>query len=418
MPRFKYRAINGSGEQQSSEADASSDSELIQDLSAKGLTVLNLTVISGGASLEDGNQSEGDEEKSFFAKLDAGVPVAILLHFYEQIGFLMGSGIPLHLSIRMVFDNIKHPGLQAIIKKILFDLSEGSPFSESLAKHGSVFPPLHVHVIGVGEKTGKLDQSLLQIVDLTKERIEIERQAISAASYPLFLIGITMVLALGMVLLIFPQFKEIFGSFQMKLPFLTQVLMDLSDILRTKLILVLLGVGGSVFGTIYMFKSEAMSETRENAALATPIVSRIFMAMFVSQFSKTVGSTLKSGIPLLDALIICRRTLPHGPRYDFLTELINGVREGLTMSAVMERTQFVPELVWQLSAIGEQAGNLNAIMDNIFTFYKRQYNEDIVKISGLLKSGMMFFAAAIVGSIAGALFIPLFKMGANMKKGG
>lgn len=417
MPQYKYKAIDSQGNESSSSLEAQSENELISQLSQKNLTVVELKIVSGGAATSDATDEAFEGGDTASGALSSKIPMGIVLGFYEQLSFLLTAGIPLHLCIRMTVENMKHPEVISVLKRMLFDLSEGSLLSMSMRRFPKVFPSLHTQIIHIGEKTGTLDKALLQLVDLTKERLELEKQAIAAASYPLFLMAVSGSLCIGMIAFVFPKFQDIFASFGGKLPALTAFLMSLSQKINDNSLVFFGGTGLAIGGFIYFMVSESFSETRERVLISVPVLKDVFISMFVSQMSKTLASTLKSGIPLMESLVIVKRTLPEGLRRDFLESLIHAVREGEPLSLAIQRSEFLPELVWQLVNVGEKTGNMAVIMDNLFFFYKKKYIELMDKLMAILKPAMMFSSAIIIGGMAAALFIPLFKMGGNIKRG-
>ncbi len=412
MPQFKYTALDLSGRELSAQLEASSENEAMAMLSEKSLTVVELSLIQGGRS---GAEAEAEKRGSSIWT-ESGIPMPTILNFYEQLSFLLNAGIPLHLCVRMAITYSKHPTLVRILKKILFDITEGSTLSSAINRFPKYFPLLHTQIIAVGEKTGTLDKSLVELGEVTRERMEIEARAIKAASYPLFLVTMSLCLGLGMVMFVFPKFQEIFSSFDNKLPLLTSVLMDVSVMMRDNTATIFGVLGAVIGGGAFFFLSPALTQARETFFLTLPLINDIFISMFVSQFSKTLSGTLKSGIPLFDALIICRQTVPEGKRRNFIKQMIDAVQEGQPLSEAMEKSEFVPELVWQLTAIGEKSGNLPVIMDSIFSFYKKRYDALLTKITAIMQPVLMFSAAAFIGVMAAALFIPLFKMGTNIKR--
>lgn len=412
MPRFQYRVINSKGAEELSEMEAVSENDAMKSLSERSLVVVDLKMMAN-----EGAEIDEEDSSSLLSQLTNALPMKVIMTFYEQLSFLLSSGIPLHLCVRMVMDNSKHGELVKVLGKIFFYLTEGNTLSSSLQKFPRYFPSLHSQIISVGEKTGTMDKALLHLNELVRERTEIESQAMKAAAYPMFLLGLSATVGLVMVMVIFPKFQDIFSSFGTKLPPLTQNMMNLSQTLRDHTIFTLGCAAAVIFAVIYFVKSQAMAHAREKTLLAIPIVKSIFINMFVSQFSKTLSGTLRSGIPLLDSLLICRQTIPDGLRREFLDGLIYAVREGNPMSQTMERTHFVPELVWQLTSVGEKTGDLAPMMENIFTFYKKRYLENMATLASILKPVLMFSAAIFIGTIAAALFIPMFKMGSAMKRG-
>ncbi|MBI4404247.1 MAG: type II secretion system F family protein [Deltaproteobacteria bacterium] len=416
MTKFHYEAVDSTGNPQVSEIDAESSEQAMELLASRNLTVLEVKEKSGISLTGEGMGTVA--EPSAFYKLLNAIPLQIILVFYEQLSFLISSGIPIYLSIRMVMENIKNAPLVKVLQTVMYDLSEGFTLSMALQKYPHHFPPMQTHLIAIGEKTGNLDKILNHIVDLVREQQDIRDRFVKAASYPLFLLGMTLTLVFGMVYFVFPKFADIFNSFKVGLPPTTQFLMGLSKTLNEKLPIIGAVAAGIIAGGIFFFKSERTSGIRDQVFLRIPFFNQIYTSMFVSLLAKMLGSLLASGIPLLEALVLCSHTIRGKIKREFMEQLIAGVREGEAASTIMRRSKLIPELAIQLTAVGEQTGRIDKMMDNIFRFYKQQYTERITLVSSALQPMLMIFMALVVGVVAMSLFVPLFKLSSTIRRSG
>jgi len=408
MAIFKYQAIDTQGKQIDEHVDAESEAAAMQTLRGRNLTVLELR--PGGAA-----SAAPAAQKALFGGKKR-VSMVVVLTFYEQLGFLIKAGIPVFLAIRMLSDTFNNPTLTEVLKSVIFELSEGFPLSSALMKFPESFPPLHTNLIGVGEKSGNLDGSLAQLVELVKEQQEIRGQIVKSAAYPVFLLALSGGLVIGLLLFIFPQFEDIFKSFDVKLPLTTEIFMAASRYMRANMALIFSSAGIGIVGIAYFFQSEKTSETRDKIMLATPILRDVFISMFVALFAKTLTSLLKSGIPLMESLIICKETIRGKLKGKFFDRLIATVKEGDPTSKGMEGETLIPEMARQLITVGEKTGNLDKMMENIFLFYKKRYGEMLGKATAVLQPILLLFAAGLIALVGISLFVPLFKLSSSMRK--
>jgi type II secretory pathway component PulF len=217
MAVFKYQAVDNLGKELNEQVEAESEAAAMKTLHARNLTVLEMRPAGAGDVA-----AAADVKPAASGKGQPRVPVAVVLGFYEQLGFLIKAGIPVFLAIKMLGETLSNPALSLILKSVLFELSEGFPLSGALQKFPDSFPPLHTSLIGVGEKSGNLDGALAQLVELTREQQEIREKIVKAAAYPIFLLVLSGSLVVGLLLFIFPKFEEIFLAFDVKLPWTTE----------------------------------------------------------------------------------------------------------------------------------------------------------------------------------------------------
>lgn len=415
MPVFKYQAVDSAGKELNAQLEAESEDAAMRALRGRNLTVLEL--VSGGNQRTESGDAPADKP---VAPAAAGgrarrVSMSTVLSFYEQLGFLIKAGIPVFSAIRMLGDTFNSEALAVVLKSVLFELSEGFPLSSALQKFPDSFPALHTNLIAVGEKSGNLDAALAQLVELTKEQQDIKEKIIKAAAYPIFLLALSGGLVVGLLLFIFPKFEEIFKSFDVKLPWTTELFMTASQYLRANTTMVAAVAAMAMVGIIYFFISEKTSEVRDRLILSLPVLRDVFISMFVALFAKTLTSLLKSGIPLMESLVICKETIRGTLKGRFFDKLIVTVKEGDPTSKGMEGEILIPEMARQLVIVGEKTGNLDRMMENIFVYYKKRYGEFLSKATAILQPVLLFFAAGLIAMVAISLFVPLFKLSSSMR---
>lgn len=409
MPRFQCTAFDESGKERREEVEAFSETQVFDILKKKNLTLVDLKLVTVQAEV----LSEGDSKKKSLIR--GKIPIDVILGFYEQLAFLTKAGIPIYMAIGLLGDTFKNKNLSIVLREVLFVLSEGSPLSEALMAYPESFPPFHTSLIAVGEKSGNLDEALVHLVDLVKEKLEIQRDLIKAAAYPVFLLVLSLSLVVGLLLFIFPKFEEIFKAFKVKLPPMTQFFIDTSLFMREHSVIFFLMVSSTLMGIGYLIASEKMSEKRDKFILKIPVFQDVFISMFVSVFAKTMANLLKAGIPLLDALDICRQTIKGKLKEKFFDKLISVVKDGEPTSKGMEDSQLIPVMARQLLVVAEKTGQIDKMMENIFIFYKKRYRETLLACTAILQPLLMLFAAGLIAMVAISLFVPLFKLSSSMK---
>jgi len=253
MPTFQYQAVDDAGKERAAQIDGTSEQEVLTMLEKKNFTVFEIKRVDSETPIE--SSSSFSSPGAFAALLTPKVPLPVLLTFYDQLAFLIKSGIPIFLAIKMILDNIKDVQLTKLLKQILFDLKEGFTFSSAMQKFPIHFPKLHTYLIGMGERAGNLEGSLQYLLELVQEQQETRAKFIKSMSYPIFLVGMTVTLIFCMVFFVFPRFQEIFDSFEVELPFTTAFLMDLSEILHSYFVVIFGSVFGCIVGVWFFLKS-------------------------------------------------------------------------------------------------------------------------------------------------------------------
>ena len=408
MPFYSVQAIDKTGKETREQLEAPSEAEATRLAQGRQLTVLEVREMGVGAPQAP--------TQAFGFLRGRKVPQSLVMQFYEQLAFLTKAGIPIFMAMKMLAEQLRNPAFSEILKTVLFDISEGLPLSISLQKFPDTFPVLHTNLIAVGEKSGNLDAALMELVELVREQNEIREKVIKATAYPVFLLGLTVTLVLGLLMFIFPKFQDIFKAFNVKLPFLTEMLITMSVALRTNTVLIFSSLAVFGYGLFYFFTNDRMSERRDMLFLAIPVMNDVFVSMFVALFFKTLSSLVRSGIPLLEGLSMCQQTIRGEYKRKFFDKVIKTVREGEPTSKALEGSPLIPELARQLVVVGEKTGALDAMLRNAFLFYKKRYGDKLTTLTAIIQPILLFVAAGTICVVAIALFVPLFKLSSSMKQ--
>jgi type IV pilus assembly protein PilC len=335
--------------------------------------------------------------------------------FTRQLATMLNAGIPLVQAFGIISAAAENPRLQKLINTIRVDVESGNTLAEALAKHPAYFDELYVNLVEAGEGAGVLDQ-VLENIATYKERIEsIKGKIKKALFYPATVIGVAILVTAILLVFVIPQFESIFQSFGGDLPAFTRLIVDLSETLQQSGWIYLLVLIGLVMGTIALKKrSKPFAHFLDRASLKLPIVGGVLEKAALSRFARTLATTFAAGVPLVDALKTVAGATGNVVYGDATLQIRDDVATGHQMQLAMQQTGLFPPMVVQMTAIGEEAGSLDAMLTKVANFYEEEVNNTVDALSSLLEPFIIILVGIIVGGIVVAMYLPIFKMAAVM----
>ncbi|MFO7763252.1 MAG: type II secretion system F family protein [Wenzhouxiangellaceae bacterium] len=335
--------------------------------------------------------------------------------FTRQLATMLNAGIPLVQAFGIIASAAENPRLQKLINTIRIDVESGATLSESLAKHPAYFDELYVNLVDSGESAGVLDQVLDNIATY-KERIEsIKGKIKKALFYPATVIGVAILVTAILLVFVIPQFEAIFQSFGGDLPAFTQLIVSLSESLQKTGWLYLIIIVGGIFGLITLKKrNRSFAHFLDRASLKIPVIGAVLEKAALSRFARTLATTFAAGVPLVDALKTVAGATGNVVYGDATLQIRDDVATGHQMQLAMQQTGLFPPMVVQMTAIGEEAGSLDAMLLKVADFYEEEVNNTVDALSSLLEPFIIILVGVIVGSIVVAMYLPIFKMAAVM----
>ena len=330
--------------------------------------------------------------------------------FTERLALLLETGTPLHSALRTLHEQTDHPVLAQVIADVLADVLEGNAFSQALAKHPQVFSLTYVNLIAASENGGFMYEVLQQLHDMDERQEKLRSTIASALTYPAFLMVFSVAVVVFVLVVVFPRFEEIFKSIHDELPATTLVLMALSEAIR-KYWLPLLGAGAaSVFLLSAWMRKEEGIAALDQLKVRMPLVKDIFLQIYLVQSLRVMGLSLTHGVSVVDALNACRDVVKNVEFRRFMHQVQTLVQQGHGIAEGFAQGAFVPSLVRQMIATGEQAGNLAMVMNRIAEFYERELEKKVTLLSKLAEPLMLLLMGSVVGVIVSALILPIFKI--------
>lgn len=408
MANYRYQVRNQAGQIQVGVLAADSVATAATILRNQGSHVLQLTPVAAAID------RAGLLQK--LSELNAGKPKAKhVLDFTTQLAVMMRAGINLRSALDGIADQTAHPNFKKVIIALKTDVESGKQFSQALARHPKLFNPLYVNMVRASEMSGSFSQMLDRIAGYIGQEIETRKMVIGAAIYP-GVIG-TMAVGVTVFLLTFvlPKFKAVFKGKEEVLPWATKFLLGLSDLMVDKWPF-FLGGAFAVIGGIYAFaKTEVGSFWIDKMKLAVPVVKGMFRSLYISRSLQTMGQLVNAGVPMLDTLSITGDVAGNKMYQGLWRAVFASVKTGKKISAPLQKTTLLPQSVVQMVSAGEESGKLGEVLDEISAYYAKQLKDQIKTVTSMIEPIMIILMGSIVGFIAMAIILPIFKMSQVVK---
>ncbi len=329
--------------------------------------------------------------------------------FTRQLSTLIDAGLPLLRGLSTLSKQEKNLVLKEAIEKMSESVEGGSTFSEAMAAHSHIFDKLYVNMVRAGEVGGVLETVLTRLAEFLEKAERIKGKIKSAMIYPLAVLFIAILILTFLMIFIVPKFQEIFKDMlgDKPLPGLTQFVIDLSDIFKNNAVIVLAVVGGMVVAYKTFAKTPQGVAMIDRVKLQIPAVGLLIRLTAISRFSRTLGTLVSSGVPILQALNITRETAGNMLISDAISKVHDSVKEGETIAMPLEASNVFPPMVVSMVQIGEETGRLPDMLIKIADVYEEEVDNAVEGLTSLLEPVMIVFLAAVVGTIVVALFMPL-----------
>jgi general secretion pathway protein F len=392
MPIFSYRATTLEGTVQDGAIEAADQRSAIERLKLSGMIPLKVSAPQEGF------------RKRFALRYARGD----LLHFTTELAALLGAGLPLDRSLNILSSISENQATQEIVRSILKSIREGSSFSEALQKHPGMFSKLYINMIRAGEAGGVLDEVLERLNDFLESAKELREQVVSSLIYPVILMatgGISIIILLTYVL---PKFSVIFQELGSALPLPTQVLLTVSQGLKTYWwialgVLVLLG---------FLFRTYTRSEEGKMRwdALKLRLMGEVITKLETARFCRTLGTLLRSGVPLLQALKNSRDVINNQVIAAALEKVSKEVKEGKGIALPLSGAQVLPPLALSMIKVGEETGQLDTMLMKVATTYEKSLRLAVKRFIGFLEPAMILGMGLIIGFIVLSMLLAIFSI--------
>lgn len=349
-----------------------------------------------------------------FASLEAAlssVSVKDKAIFSRQFAVLVNAGVAIVRALNVLSEQAGNPKFRKVLQVVEKDVQQGASLSDAMRKHPDCFDKLYVSMVEAGETGGVLDEVMNRLAKLLEDMVRLQNQVKSALAYPVT-VGIFAVLAfLGMTMFLVPVFANIFEQLDAELPALTQFMVNLSNFLRSWKIFIPIGIIiGLVFGFRAYYKTPAGREQIDRLALKMPIFGPLNEKNAVARFCRIFGTLTRSGVPIVQSLEIAQETIPNVVIAQAIAAAKESVMEGGMLSTAIAEKKVFPPMAVQMMTIGEETGELDAMMMKVADFYEDEVEQAVKALTSVIEPLMMVLIAFLVGTILLSMYLPMFKI--------
>lgn len=339
-----------------------------------------------------------------------GVGMNERLLFVERIELLLETGVSLLEALKVMKLQTEEPRLAAIIGSMMDTVAEGKSFSLALSRHPEMFPQTYVSLVAAAEEGGFLPQVLQQLREMDEKNSRMRAAVVSALSYPAFLAVFSLAVVVFVLVAIFPRFHDLFLSIHDQLPGTTIFLMFLSDFLREHWLPTLLLAAGALAALVYWLRTPAGVLLLDQLKLRTPVIRDIFIQTYLNQSLTVIGMSLANGVPITVALRAAQDVVSNSVFARFLKTILGNVEQGRGIAVGFNEAAFIPPMVRQMIATGEQTGNVAKVMRRVADFYARELDKRVAAFAKMIEPVMLIVMGVVVGLLVSALILPIFKL--------
>jgi len=351
--------------------------------------------------------------------LSFGSPVSEkeLVVFIRQFATMIDAGLPLVQCLEILSSQGDNKAFNGILKEIKAYVEQGGTFSDALKKHPKIFDSLFVNLVAAGEMGGILDTILNRLAIYIEKRVQLKRQVRSAMVYPSAVMGVAIAIIFVMMTWVIPSFREMFAEFggEDQLPGLTQTVIAMSEGFVSNIHWILLSMFGAIAGFTYSRKTNGGRHFWDKLLLTVPILGPVMRKIAVARFTRTLGTLLGSGVPILDALNIVGKAAGNVIVEDAILKTSEKIREGRTMAEPLMETGVFPSMVVQMIGVGEQTGAMDTMLNKVADFYEDEVDVAVGALTSLLEPIMMVVIGGIVGVILISMYLPIFDIAGKVR---
>ena len=410
MPKFKYVAMSNQGKEVTGTIDSESTTVAIGHLREKGLYPTSVTLEKGNSKT-----AAGDKKNSFMSmeiKLftPKRVNSSLLALFTRQLATLIDAGLPLLRSLNVLKDQQKAGCLKNTLDDVAISVESGASFSEALAKFPKIFTQLYVNMIKAGEAGGVLEIVLNRLAEFAEKSEKLKKRIKAAMVYPSFVISVAIAVLAFLVTFIVPKFAEMFFDLDLELPWMTSFLITISDICKKQWYIPISFVIGFIIFLKLVRRTKKGKYIIDKILLNFPVIGTLIQKIAIARFTRTLGTLITSGVPILQSLVIVKDTAGNEVVSTAVEKVHDSIREGESIVEPLKVSKVFPPMVISMIEVGEETGALAEMLIKIADNYDEDVDAAVEGLTSLLEPFLIVFLAVVVGFIVIAMFLPLISL--------
>jgi len=397
MITYAYQARDAEGKTVSGVTDAINEDNAINTLMARGLLVLSL------------EERAVRRSKAKTAK----VGDSDLVLFTRQLATMVDAGLPLLSALTALYeqsDPRKQAGLKYIIGEIMARVQQGDTFNEAISKHPQIFSRLYISMVRAGETGGMLAEILDRLAGFLEASSRLAKKVKSALTYPVVVICIALGITTFLIVEVVPKFAGIFAEFGKALPAPTQFLIDVSTVMRSNGIWIVVAIIGAIYGIRRFLSTKIGTELWDRYKLKLPVVGPLVHKICMSRFARTFAQLIRSGVPILEVMSIVGETSGNTMVEQAIKGVSLQVEKGESLTTAMVRQPIFPPMMLRMVSAGESTGKIDAMLEKMADFWDEEIEATLDALTSLIEPFLIVFLGVVVGGIVIAMFLPIFKL--------
>ena len=395
MPVFAYAGRGVGGQTARGELNAADRDAAIGQLRSQGITV---------ATIEEKKKAKAfGEKKQKITDKD-------LVIFTRQFATMIDAGLPLVQCLEILSAQADNKTLGKLLNEVKLDVEAGATYADALKKHPKVFDSLYSNMVRAGEAGGMLDTILQRLAKQMEKAAKLKAQIKSAMVYPAAIVAVAIIVVSVLLVWVIPIFAKMFADFGGSLPAMTQLVIDLSNLMQRYIIFMAIAVGIGLWLLKRFYDTPAGRLKIDGLSLKLPVIGDLVRKIAVARFTRTFGTLIQSGVPIMDSLEIVARTAGNLVVENAILAARTSVGEGKTLAEPIGKTGVFPPMVVQMISVGEATGALDAMLSKIADFYDEEVDTAVAMLTSLLEPALMVFLGTVIGFIVIAMYLPIFKM--------
>ena len=353
---------------------------------------------------------EQSENESFIARLSGRITTKDKIVFTRQLATLIGAGLPLAQSFNTVLEQTENKKLQSIIQDITASIEGGKSLSESFSKYPAIFDPVFLALVGAGEMSGTLDESLQRIANQQEKDAAIMSKIKGALTYPIIVLVVILGVIAFMLFTVVPQVEKLYHDLKRELPFLTKIMVDAANFLTSYWWIALIVIGAVIYFILQYLKTDTGKKMTDTFKLNVPIFGQMFRKLYMARFMRTGQTLLSTGVSMLDMLKLTAIAVNNSIIQNSISRAADKVKGGKALSVSLQPEKYILSLVPQMIKIGEQSGRIDEMMGKTAQVYEDELDEQIRTISTAIEPVLMVVLAIVAGSMVAAILLPIYSL--------
>ncbi len=399
MAKFAWEGKTRTGQVQKGEMEGPNQAAVSATLRRQG--IMPSSIKERGKGLDRDLKIPGMEPK---------VTTKDLVVFTRQFATMIDAGLPLVQCLDILGRQQDNKTFKKILVQVKEDVEAGSTFADALKKHPKAFDDLYINLVAAGEVGGILDTILNRLAAYIEKALKLKKQIKGAMTYPATVVGIAFVVIAVILVFVIPTFEQMFADFGGALPAPTQFVINLSNFVQDYILAIIGGIIFLIFAFKRIYRTQRGRAKIDDLALKLPIFGPLIRKAAVAKFTRTLGTMISSGVPILDGLDIVAKTAGNKTVEKAIYKVRQSISEGKTIAEPLEQSGVFPPMVCQMIAVGEQSGAIDTMLNKIADFYDDEVDDAVSALTSMLEPLLMLFLGTTVGGLVIAMYLPIFKL--------